>query len=392
MSKSDLNGAPLVVHVIHRLTVGGLENGVVNLINRMPGDRYRHAIVCLTDADSFRERLSRRDVEVIELHKRPGQDPGLYLRLAKAYRQLRPAVVHTRNLATLEAQLPAALTGVPVRVHGEHGWDVPGAAAVSRKHSLLRRLMRPFVSHYVALSAEAGSYLVDRIGVRAKHISQIINGVDTQRFRPGNGTDLTAAPWCKPTGSPIVMGSVGRMESVKDPMNLARAFAAVLAQRPHLRARLRLLMVGDGALLEQVRNYLGDRDLLDLTWLPGRRNDVPELMRSMDVFVLPSLAEGISNTILEAMAIGLPVIGTRVGGNPELIAEGVTGVLVPAASPTDLANAIIPYAESADLRQSHGRAGRRRVLELFSLERMVADYAGLYDRLLKRQPDPIPCR
>ena len=119
-NNSTVAGAPpLIVHVIHQLDVGGLENGLVNLINHMPPGRYRHAIVCLKNATDFRQRLSAPGVEVISLGKREGKDPAHYLRLYRLLRQLRPSLVHTRNLGCIEAQLLAAIAGVRLRVHGE---------------------------------------------------------------------------------------------------------------------------------------------------------------------------------------------------------------------------------------------------------------------------------
>ena len=128
-----------------------------------------------------------------------------------------------------------------------------------------------------------------------------------------------------------IVGTVGRMQSVKDPQNLVRAFVRALAIDPALRARLRLVMVGDGALYTEVKAMLARAGVQDLAWLPGERDDVADVLRGLDAFVLPSLAEGVSNTILEAMACGLPVIATAVGGNAELVVAGRTGELVPSA-------------------------------------------------------------
>ncbi|HHQ42191.1 MAG TPA: sugar transferase, partial [Chromatiales bacterium] len=136
---------PLVAHVIYRLQTGGLENGLVNLINRLPRERFRHAVVCLTEATAFAARIEREDVRVHELRKREGNDPALLWRLWRLFREMRPAIVHSRNLAALEAQLPAALAGVPCRIHGEHGWDVHDPDGRSRRYRLVRRLYRPFV-------------------------------------------------------------------------------------------------------------------------------------------------------------------------------------------------------------------------------------------------------
>ena len=157
------DGRPaLIVHVIHALRMGGLENGLVNLINRMPASRYRHAVVCLTDHDRFAERLERDDVELIALHKRPGKDPGLYGRLWRALRRLRPDIVHTRNLGALEAQFVAALAAPRARrVHGEHGWDMSDLGGSNVRYRWLRRLARPWVHVWIPLSGDLERNLRD---------------------------------------------------------------------------------------------------------------------------------------------------------------------------------------------------------------------------------------
>ncbi|MCX7901461.1 MAG: glycosyltransferase, partial [Burkholderiaceae bacterium] len=156
---------PLIVHVVYRFAVGGLENGVVNLINHLPHERWRHTVVALTDVcERFRQRVQRDDVAYVSLHKPAGHGVRLYPRLFRLFRELRPAIVHTRNLAALEATVPAWAAGVPVRMHGEHGRDIDDLDGTSRKHRLLRRLYRPFVQQYVALSRDLERYLIEAIG------------------------------------------------------------------------------------------------------------------------------------------------------------------------------------------------------------------------------------
>jgi glycosyltransferase involved in cell wall biosynthesis len=134
---------------------------------------------------------------------------------------------------------------------------------------------------------------------------------------------------------------------------------------------------------------LREAGLAERAWLCGERADVPDILRSLDLFVLPSLAEGISNTILEAMATGLPVVATRVGGNAELVDDGRTGTLVPAADADAMASAMVDYAADAGRARAHGLAGRERALARFSLERMVQDYEALYDRLCAPRAAPV---
>lgn len=373
--------APLIAHIIHRLDYGGLENGLVNLINRMPPERYRHAVLCLTDYNpEFRRRIQRPGVEVFSLHKRPGHDFGLYRRCWAQLRRLQPAIVHTRGLATLEMQLPAWLAGVRARVHGEHGWDAQ-AGSEPRRRRQLRRICNPLVQHYIALSDELAAYLEQAVGVPPARVTRIINGVDSERFHPG--TDRSPLPpGFAPPGT-WVIGAVGRFEKVKDHPNLVRAFIRLAETMSDARQRLRLVMIGEGSTRPVLETLLDAAGLRHLAWLPGARDDVPELLRAMDVFALPSQAEGISNTILEAMACGLPVVATAVGGNAELVVDGETGRLVPASDPEALTLAIREFVENPEQMHTYGAAGRRRVEERFSMAAMVVAYLQVYDAVLE---------
>jgi len=374
------DGRPRIVHIIHRLDVGGLENGLVNLINNLPEDRYRHAIVCLTDYTDYARRLSRRDVTLHALHKRPGKDLPLYGRLWWCLRELRPDIVHTRNLATLEGQVVAAAAGVAGRVHGEHGWDVGDPDGTSTKNRRLRRLARPFVHRYIALSRHIGDYLRHSVGVPAPRIAQIYNGVDTRRFSPGD-----RPRWVNDVFGPgehWVVGTVGRLQGIKDQTSLLRAFARLRETGGDAADRARLVVVGDGPLMDDLCRERDALGLVDRCWFAGRREDVPELMRGMDLFVLPSLAEGICNTVLEAMACGVPVVATSVGGNPELVADGVTGRLVEPGAPEALSQAMAACLAQPDEARQQGLAARRVVEEHFSMKAMVDAYAGVYDHIL----------
>ena len=374
---------PLVVHVMHRFDTGGLENGVVNLINHMPENAYRHAVIALTEITDFKKRIHRPDVQFIALNKRPGHLLWNYPQLYHLFRQLRPAIVHTRNLASLEAAIPAWAARVAARIHGEHGRDVGDLDGANKKCQWIRRIYSPFVKHYIALSQDLAHYLTQAIGIKEKRVTQIYNGVDSIRFHP-------AAPRQDIPGCPFndaghwLVGTVGRMQTVKDQTNLALAFVHALQTAPELRDRLRLIMVGDGPLRLESLAILQAAGLAELAWLPGERDDMPEIMRGLDCFVLPSLGEGISNTILEAMASGLPIIATAVGGNVELVNEGQNGRLVPAANPAALAEVIVDLAHQPESAETMGQHSRRLVEEHYSMAAMVSSYHKLYDRLLGR--------
>lgn len=373
---------PLVVHIIHSLGTGGLENGLVNIINRTPPERYRHAIVCLTESGEFAGRITVPGVEVVALHKRPGHDLGLYWRVWQTLRRLRPAIVHTRNLSTLEMQFVAALLPGVKRVHGEHGRDVFDLDGTNHKYNLLRKAARLVVQRYIAVSKDLERWLIDTVGVPPAKVRQIYNGVDQQKFRPREGDRPAVTPRGFLPEDALVLGTVGRLAEVKNQLSLLRATQRLLKIQPELAERLRLIVVGDGPMAGQIAQSVKDLGLERLAWLPGDRHDIPQLLQCMDVFLLPSLGEGISNTVLEAMASGLPVIATRVGGNPELVEDGWNGRLVPVADDEALAGAIADLTLHAEQRIAMGDRAFDRVRTSFDWQRTVAEYLDVYDRLL----------
>ena len=377
----------MIVHVIHRLHVGGLENGLVNLINHLPCEKYHHAIVCLTQSSDFKQRINRENVMIFELHKRDGKDLRIYLRLWKLLRHLRPKIVHTRNLSTLEAGVVAAIAGVPIRIHGEHGRDIYDLYGNNKKYKLLRRLCAPFIHRFIALSKDLEYWLKNEVKISPQKIVQLYNGVDTQRFQPriNQLPDDEKFPSGFIETNSFIIGTVGRLEPVKDQQTLLDAFIRLWDIAPGYVTRCRLVLLGDGPLNSEIRNKLSqaNEQVIKRVWLAGSRNDVPDILRNFNLFVLPSLGEGISNTILEAMSCGLPIVATRVGGNQELVQDDVTGYLVSAKNPEEMAGALVAYMENSELAKAHGQAGRKRAIELFSLDTMIQHYQNIYDDLLR---------
>ncbi|MGY6277109.1 TIGR03088 family PEP-CTERM/XrtA system glycosyltransferase [Methylomonas sp. MgM2] len=370
---------PLIVHIIYRLGIGGLENGLVNIINRLPEDRYRHAIVCLTDSTDFGQRLRRSDVAIYRIHKRSGQDWASFFTVYRLLKQLKPAIVHTRNLAAIEYQLCAFFAGVPYRIHGEHGWDVFDPEGNNVKYQWLRRLLGLFIHRFIPLSKHLQAYLQNTVRIPERKITRICNGVDTKIFYPHAGNRIVPADCPLISDGKVVIGTVGRMHGVKDQLTLVNAYIHACMQSVQFSRESCLVLVGDGPLRELAVDLLKDRHLMNQAWLPGERNDIADILRSFDIFVLPSKAEGISNTILEAMATGLPVIATRVGGNSELVVDGKTGYLVEKENVPAMTEAMSMLTTDADKRRQFSKAAYQRVQNEFSIDGMVARYQQLYD-------------
>lgn len=354
-----------IVHIIFRLAIGGMENGVVNLVNRM-SPAFEHHIISLTDATDFQERITNKSVQVHTLNKKPGKDFGNYWRLFKLLRSLRPDLVHTRNFGTVDCGLIARLAGVPALIHSEHGWGVDDLRGGNIKYQRLRRWMSHLAKRCLAVSKDIERWLGEEVGVAQSKLVQIYNGVDTERFKPAATTPSDV----------LRVGFVGRLDAVKNPQSLLRAVK--LCRSASSARPIHAVLVGDGALREELETMVRQEALADSVSFLGAQDDVPEQMRSFDVFVLPSFNEGISNTILEAMASGLPVIAARVGGNVELIDDQVTGALYNSDSADELATILLDYALDDEKRKKHGEQARQRVLDKFSLSTMVAAYELLY--------------
>jgi len=373
---------PLVAHIIYALGTGGLENGLVNIINRAPAERYQHAIICLTKADDFSSRLTVPGVQIHALNKRPGHDLNVFWLLFKLLWKLRPAIVHTRNLAALEMQLVGLFIPRARRVHGEHGRDIYDLDGTNPRYLLLRRILKPFIHRYIAVSEDLRRWLTQLVGVPESRVRQIYNGVDQDLFFPRDGVrpDL-APPGFVPTDG-IVLGTVGRLAKVKDQSTLLGALKILLAEDPELRKKVRLVLVGDGPLFADLQRKAEEFGVADLVWMPGDRENVPELLRMMDIFLLPSLAEGISNTVLEAMASRLPVIATRTGGTPELIDDGENGLLVPVGDAKALAMSIAKMCVDSAMIKTMGMRGYEKVKVQFNWTRTVEEYLSVYDDVL----------
>jgi len=364
---------PLVAHLIYRLDIGGLETLLVDTINRMAPGRYRHAVICLTDYTDFAARITRPGVELVALHKPAGLALGTHADLFRLLRRMKPSILHTYNLGTIEYAATAWAAGVPVRVHAEHGRDARDPQGINPKHNLLRRLVTPFIDRYVPVSRDLAGWLERVVRIPAAKLQLIDNGVDTERFRAGVGNET----W-QDDGA-FVIGTVGRLQDVKDQATLVEAFALLRRQLPD--EKLRLVLVGDGPLRAQLQAQVNTLGLQECVILAGPRSDVAPVMRSFSLFALSSIAEGTPVTLLEAMASELPVVATAVGGIPDLVTPGVNGALAPARDPQALAAAIAPYVTDRALARRHGAAGRARIEQQYSMQAMLTAYVALYDTL-----------
>jgi sugar transferase (PEP-CTERM/EpsH1 system associated) len=376
-----------ILHVVHSLEVGGLENGLVNLLNRLDPERFKQTVCCLTSAGKFAERIKIPGIEIIELNIPAGQFRFPLLRLAKMFHRLSPHIVHTRGWPTVDAVFAARCARISRLVHGEHGWEHSDVDGNNWKRNQIRRLVGHTVDRYVIVCDFFRSWLNDMCRVKNERIVYIPNGVDTERFRPldcGSAAEVGPSELRKRLrcrlGLPpdtLLVGTVGRLDPVKDFPTLMKGFNQIKEDFP----RAKLVIVGDGPVRSKLTRIVDELDLApSVIWL-GERDDIPELLRCFDVFVQASIFEGMSNTILEAMASGLPIVTTNTGGNPELVTSGENGILVQVGDAQGVGDALARYLADSALRKSHGSNSRERAIEYFDLSLMATRYAEMYETL-----------
>lgn len=373
---SPESSAPVrhVLHLVHGFAAGGLENVVVQLIDSLPAHRFRHTVVALSRVDpDFARRVQRTDVSFVSMHKRPGQTFKLYPRLFGLLRRLRPDVVHTCNLAALECLPVVRAAGVSIRVHAEHGWDVADPDGSNRYFKWLRRLYAPLAQRVVAVSEPIERYLIEVVGLPREQVVLVENGVDTQRFRPRQKDDVLPSAFPFRTGEHWVVGTVGRLEAIKNQRLLIDAFVALVRRDPD--TPWRLAIIGAGPLASVLERALADAGCAQLAWLPGVRHDIPEVLRRFDCFVLPSIAEGTSCTLQEAMASGLQIVATDVGGSAKVLGGGACGRLVPPSDVEALANAISGCRMHP---RGYAAAARQRATEQYAKSSMIDRYEALF--------------
>jgi sugar transferase (PEP-CTERM/EpsH1 system associated) len=360
-----------ILYLNHCMAMGGIENMIVDFTRLLPGDEFEPHVAVFDGGGSLEKVLQERQVPVHWLDKHEGVDFGLVLRLRRLLRRERIMVVHSHNYSAWLYACVAArgLRGL-IHVHTEHS----GVDAFRRRYTAERWLSR-FTTHVVAVSRHVHDVMIDEIGINPGRVRLIYNGVDTARFRPDPQGRESLRRRLQIPPDTAVIGIVARLARIKNHEVLLRAYAKLLAMPDN---KTRLAIVGDGperASLEQLARHLGIAT--DVSFL-GERRDTPELLSAFDVYVLPSFSEGMNLTLLEAMGAGLPVVASRVGGNVEIVEDGITGHLFPSDDADSLSELLGRLVAAPERRERMGQAGRERVLRQFDQRAMMRQYLSLY--------------
>lgn len=353
-----------VAHISFSLHTGGMERLLVEFARHADRDQYRLQFFSLTDMGRPGEDIADCGWPIQCLGKPSGFRLRTVLQLAGLLRSRKIRVVHTHNSgAMIYGALAARIARAGAVIHTRHGQRFGAGRGQTFRFAWTARL----VDRVVGVSEDTARQCVSD-GIAAKRVRMIRNGIDLTRFTPTE----------HPADGPAVL--VARLAPEKDLPNLMQAAALLMRQDPSFR----LLIAGGGPCIEETRQSIGQLGLTGHVELLGERSDIPAILARSSLFVLPSKTEGISLTLLEAMACGLPVVATRAGGNGEVVQDGQTGWLVPVGDPEQLASAIQRLRRDPSEARRFGAAGRARVESEFNVVRMVREYEALYEEVLGR--------
>ena len=364
-----------VMHIMQTLEIGGLENGVINLVNNVNPELFEFSICCIKKEGDLKERL-KKEVKVLCLWKKEGFDILRIFAMARLFSKEKPDIVHTHGWGggLFSGVLGARLAGVTIVIHGEHG-----TLYVDKKRRILaQKFLFLLVDRIITVSEDLKKQLIRYFKIEPEKVIAIINGVDTGKFQPNPSSALIKRRELNLKEDEFMVGSVGRLVSIKDYQTLLYAAKEVINRLPNVK----FMLVGDGPLRRELENLAVTLEIDKNILILGSRSDVAELINTMDLFVLTSLSEGLSNTILEAMAVGKPIIATDVGGNPEIVKDGETGLLIQPKNYKKLAESIVNLLSLSNLRKEMGAAARTRIVKKFSLQRMAKEYEDIYKHCL----------
>jgi glycosyltransferase involved in cell wall biosynthesis/peptidoglycan/xylan/chitin deacetylase (PgdA/CDA1 family) len=377
-----------VLHLIWALDLGGAERQVLEIVNRLDRLRFQPLVGCLVRKGRWGEALERDGVRVVDFAKRPGLDPLLLFRLVRFLRQEQVSILHTHAFtAAAWGRAAAALARTPIVVAHEHSaFSLP-----SPLHRTVDRCLIPLTDHWVPVSGTLAGELIRGEGLPWPRVTVIRNGIAP----PGpsveaayrRGAARLRQEWC---GGRIttLLGTVGRLERRKGLEVLLEAVAALAPAWPGLGA----VIVGDGPLQSALEGRARELGIHDRVRFPGRREDVPAVLRALDVFVLPSHTEGLSIALLEAAIAARPIVATAVGGNPEVIEHGATGLLVLPGDPRALAKGILRMIEEPEAGAEMGQRAAARARNRFSAAHMVREIEDLYQDLMARGGSGVRAR
>jgi L-malate glycosyltransferase len=367
---------PTVCHVLHSLKVGGAEVLAARLARQLSGD-FRVLFACLDELGTLGQQLRDEGFKVEVLERRPGIDWRCVLRLGQLLRRERVDLIqahqYTPFFYAAAARLLSPRAAILLTEHGRHHPDFPRLKRKLANRLLLRRRDR-----VVAVGQAVRGALVANDGFPARRVQVIYNGIDLSPFAVPHDDRRSIRREMGVGDEDFVILQVARLDYLKDHATAIRTLAQIIPQRTDAR----LVLVGEGPELNAIQELIRLHQVETQVRLLGLRKDVARLLSAADLFLLTSISEGIPLTVIEAMAAGLPVVATQVGGMAEVVENGVTGLLAPSGNQERLAAQVLSLAEAPAIRQQMGQQGRNRAIALFSEDCMHASYRNLYQEIL----------
>ncbi len=371
-----------ILHVVASLGIGGTEHGLLKVIDGLGEEQFEHRICAVRGVDeNFAERMNLTGKVCSVGTGRPGFQFPLF-RLLRIMHAFKPHIVHSRNFGALEAIPAAVLARVPVAIHSEHGYELEILDGLPLRRRVLCHGFFKMADAVFVVTEELRRYHSRQSWLPSERFRVLANGVNTDHFAPSQEYRKKVRAEMGIPQERLVIGSVGRLVPIKDYGTLLQAAAELVRQGRDIH----VLLVGAGPERDGLGRQVTASPLLEgRVTFAGVSNRVLEMMNALDIFVLTSVCEGMSNTLLEAMASGLPVVATRTGGSPEIIAEGCCGYLFSPRDVAALTQLLARLAEDAGLRRTMGSAGRSRVSDHFALPIMVQRYRDLYCELASKR-------
>ena len=361
-----------ILHIINSLDCGGLEKFVIDLSAEQNARGHKAQIACLQKGGDLKPLAKDHKLLVTTFDKKGGIDFKLISQLSTLIQKEKFDIVHTHNIAPLiYGTIASKLAFNHHIIQTRHGREPV------RANSLIWALNKKVVT----ISNDAKEFLLQNNSVNENKISVIHNGINLKAFNAPL-TDEQKNNFKKELGlkeDTLILGNVGRLAREKDQGSLIKAFKKLISKK----IKVELVIVGDGPLKNNLMQLAKEFDVFDQIKFLGYRSDISKLLQIFDIFILSSFTEGISLTLLEAMASGKPVIATKVGGNPEVVVDNVTGILVPCGFPERIESAVMKLYANRSLLPEYGQAGQKRAYELFSLDRMTSEYEKLYQEINK---------
>lgn len=369
-----------IIHVLHRMAAGGTELALSRIISGLDPQRFEN-IICTVSPLSAEVRA---DFHCVSLNRTGRKTGSLVADFARLFRKTRPDIVHSRNWGAIEAVLAAKLARVPRVIHSEHGRDINTMNGDPWRRRVFRRFAYGLADEVFAVSRELREHYSAQVGIAKSHIGLVPNGVDTERFHPDDETRIRMRLQLGIPSTAFIAGTVGRLDPVKDHKTLLHT-AELLGSS---KTNSHIVIVGGGPEHEMLKTCIAaSPSLHGRVHLTGESGHPEHWLNAFDVFVLSSLSEGMSNTLLEAMATALPCVVTDVGANPDLVDEGKSGYLVHVGDAKAMTDRIFQLAIDPQLRARMGQRGRLKVTQKFSMARMLENYTRLYTL-----DNPLPVR